>query len=471
MSVFTRLTRRAGHLDQSLEGKVVRPGDARFDDARRAWNLAVDQRPAAVVFPESAAEVAAAVCYAAQRGLRIAGQGTGHNAGPLGPLADTVLLRTERMRELAIDPAQRIVRAGAGVLWAEVTQALAPHGLAALAGSSGDVGVAGYTLGGGYSWLARSHGLAASAVTAAELITGDGTFHRVDADTEPELFWAVRGGAGNTGIVCALEFRALPVAQVYGGALLFPIERAAEVFAAYEQWTRDLDERATTCLRLLRLPPLPELPDMFRGKSFAAVDGAIDAPAGAAERLLAPLRALGPAIDTFAAMPAAALGQIHMDPPTPVPARGDGLILDDLPAEAIDALLGVAGPGVDSALLLVDLRHLGGAAGRPDPDGGAVDHLPGRFLLYAAGITPGPEATYAVEQAIGAVRTALAPWTSGRDYPNFREVAVPAARLYPRQTLGRLLAVQAAYDPDGVIRSNHPLGTGTQRPGAGPQLS
>lgn len=447
----------AAELAARLAGRIATPADPDWDAVRSAWNLAVDQRPEMVAFPASAGDVAAVVGYARARGLAVAPQGTGHNAAALDDLAGTILLRTDRMREVTINPEARIVRAGAGAVWAEVTGPLARCGLAALAGSSGDVGVAGYTLGGGYSWLARRRGLAASAVTAAELVTGDGTFHRVDAGTEPELFWAVRGGAGNAGIVTALEFRALPVAEVYGGALLFPIGRAAEVFAAYQQWTQGLDERATTCVRLLRLPPLPDLPAMLRGQAFAVVDGAIDAPAGQAERLLAPLRALGPAIDMFAPMPAAALGQIHMDPPAPVPARGDGLILDDLPAEAIDALLSVAGPGVDSPLLAVDLRHLGGAVGRPDPDGGAVNYLPGRFLLFAAGITPVPEAASAVEQAIGAVRTALAPWAGDRDYPNFREAAVPAARFYSRQTLGRLLAVQAAHDPNRVIRANHRL--------------
>jgi len=191
------------------------------------------------------------------------------------------------------------------------------------------------------------------------------------------------------------------------------------VLAAYEHWTRDLDERATTCVRLLRLPSLPELPEMLRGESFAVVDGAIDAPAADAERLLAPLRALGP---------------------------------------AIDALLSLTGPGVQSPLLVVDLRHLGGAVSRPDPDGGAVSHLPGRFLAFAVGIAPTPRAAQAVEQAIGTLRTALAPWTIDRDYPNMREAAVPAARFYPPRTLSRLLAVQAAYDPDHVIRASHPLG-------------
>ncbi len=449
----------AGKLAEHLAGRVATPADSDWDTVRSAWNLGVDQRPEMVAYPANASDVAAIVGYARAHRLLVTPQSTGHNAAARGDLNGTILLRTDRMRELAVNPQRRIVRAGAGVVWAEVTQALAPHGLAARAGSSGDVGVTGYTLGGGYSWLARPHGLAASAVTAAELVTGDGAVHRVDADTEPELFWAVRGGAGNVGIVTALEFRALPLTEVYGGALLFPISRAAEVLAVYRQWTLDLDERATTCVRLLRLPPLPELPEVFRGKSFAAVDGAIDAPVGEAERLLAPLRALGPSIDMFAPMPAAGLGQIHMDPPAPVPFVVDGFVLDDLPAEAIDALLAVAGPGVDCPLLLVDLRHMGGAVGRPDPHGGAVDHLPGQFLLFAVGITPVPEAAVAVEQAVSAVHAALAPWASDRDYANFRETATPAARLYPRQTLTRLLAVQAAHDPDRVIRVNHPIDT------------
>lgn len=445
-------------LAAGLAGRIATPADPDWDALRSAWNLAVNQRPELIAVPADASDVAAIVGYANAHGLSVAPQCTGHGVAARGDLSGTILLRTGRMREIAIHAGRRIVRVGAGVLWAEVTQALAPYGLAALAGSSDDVGVVGYTLGGGYSWLARGRGLAASAVTAVELVTGDGTFHRVDADTEPELFWAVRGGAGNVGIVCALEFRAVPLTKVFGGALLFPISRAAEVLAAYEHWARDLDERATTCVRLLRLPSLPELPEMLRGESFAVVDGAIDAPAADAERLLAPLRALGPAIDVFAPMPAAALGRIHMDPPAPVPARGDGLILDDLPAKAIDALLSLTGPGVQSPLLVVDLRHLGGAVSRPDPDGGAVSHLPGRFLAFAVGVAPTPRAAQAVEQAIGALRTALTPWTIDRDYPNMREAAVPAARFYPPRTLSRLLAVQAAYDPDHVIRASHPLG-------------
>ena len=164
MSTSATFTCPVGHLGSSLDGTVVLPGDQRFDSARRAWNLAVDQRPAAVIFPESATAVADAIGYAARCGLRVAAQGTGHNAGPLGPLTDTVLLRTDRMRGIRIDPVARTARVEAGVVWLDVVQAAAQHGLAALAGSSPDVGVTGYTLGGGLSFLGRKYGQAASNV-------------------------------------------------------------------------------------------------------------------------------------------------------------------------------------------------------------------------------------------------------------------------------------------------------------------
>ncbi|GAB3034918.1 FAD-binding oxidoreductase [Parafrigoribacterium mesophilum] len=453
----------AKYLAKRVAGRIATPADSDWDKVRAAWNLSVDQRPAMVALPESSTDVAAVLDFASGAGLRVAPQGTGHNASPLGDLSTTILLRTDRMRELTVDPVARSVRVGAGVSWSEVTEALARHGLVGRAGSSGSVGVAGYSLGGGYSWLARRHGLAVNSVTAVDLVTGDGVLHRTDALTEPELFWAVRGGGANVGIVCALEFTALAVTQVYGGALLFPIERAAEVLAAYAEWTRELDESATTCVRLLRLPPMPELPEPLRGKSFVAIDGAIEAgaePAGLtdwAERLLAPLRALGPVMDTFAVMPAAALGQIHMDPPDPTPARGDGMILEDLTPDAIAVLLALVGPGVDSPLLAVDLRHLGGSVGRPDPTGGAVNHLPGRFLLYAVGITPTADSIHGVEEHVAALRDALAPWQADRDYLNFRDTAAPAHRFYDQRTIRQLLEVRNHHDPDGLIRSNHPV--------------
>ena len=229
-------------LADRLSGDLVAPGDPDWASAKLAWNVAVDQQPAFVVQVATAADVVEVVRFASAAGLRVAPQGTGHNAAPLGDLTDTILLRTDRLREVSVDVPARVVRIGAGVVWGEVTEAVAPHGLTALAGSSPDVGVVGYTLGGGYSWLGRKYGLAASRVTAIEIVTGDGEFRRIDATTEPDLFWAVRGGGANLGVVCALEFGLLSISEVYAGWLMFPLDRAPEAYRNFDSrengWTK-----------------------------------------------------------------------------------------------------------------------------------------------------------------------------------------------------------------------------------------
>ncbi len=198
-------------LAADLDGTVHHPGDPDWDLARAAWNLSVDQRPEAVVTARSVADVQATVRAAAARGLRVAPQSTGHHASPMGPLDGTVLLRLSGLRGVSVDPASRTARVEGGAVWADVTAAAGEHGLAALAGSAADVGVAGYTLGGGLSWLARSRGLAANSVTALEVVTADGEHRRVDADHDPDLFWALRGGGGSFAVVTALELSLFPL--------------------------------------------------------------------------------------------------------------------------------------------------------------------------------------------------------------------------------------------------------------------
>lgn len=444
-------------LAETLRGRLATPADADWDTARAAWNLAVDQRPVAVAFPVDADDVALVVRFAATHGLQVAPQSGGHNPGPLGDLSHTILLRTTQLREVTVDPDDLTVRAGAGVLWGEVTAALAPHGLVALSGSSPDVGISGYTLNGGYSWLGRRHGLAVNQLRSAQIVTGDGRVLTVSHDADPDLFWAVRGGAGNGLVVTALEFGVFPLTTVYAGSLLFELDRAAEICSAFADWTTALDESATVCLRLLRVPPLPDVPEFLRGKAFVGIDGAIMADPESAAELLEPIRALGPAVDLFGVMPASELGAIHMDPPTPVPAAGQGLILDELTPATIDALLSVAGPQADTALLAVDLRLLGGAVGRPVDGGGAVDHLPGKYLAFAVGITPAPPVHDAVVRELRALSEALAPWTNPLMYANFDESTAAPERFHDAATLERLRAVQQRVDPFLVIRSNHPL--------------
>jgi hypothetical protein len=441
-------------LRSRLRGEVVTRDDASWDEARQAWNLAVDQRPAFVALPESAGDVVAIVEFAREHGLRVAPQGTGHNAGPLGDLSDTILLKTSRMRGVAIDPERRLARAEAGVIWIEVVEAAAEHGLAALAGSSPDVGVVGYTLGGGLSWLARKHGIGANQVTAVELVTADGRFVRADRENEPDLFWAVRGGGGAFGVVTAIEFNLFPITEVYAGILWFPIERATEVLKAWRSWTDSVPDELTSVGRLLQLPPIPQIPEPVRGKSFVIVEAIYLGDEAEGAELIAPLRALGPVMDTVATIPVQELSHLHMDPEEPVPGAGDGGMLADVDDDLIDALVAAT---VGSPLLSVELRHLGGAVARPRAEHGAIAAFESPYVMFGVGLTPTPEALEAVEESTTALRNAIAPWEADHTYMNFAETRRRAATLFGETAYARLRRIKAKVDPQNVIRSNHEL--------------
>ena len=443
-------------LRAAIAGRVFVPGEAGYDQARRAWNLAVDQRPAVVVEAGSAADVARAVRFARAHGMRIAPQGTGHGAGPLEPLVGAMLLRTTRLRTVRIDPAARTARAEAGAVWQDVTVPAAQHGLAALAGSSTTVGVTGYTLGGGLGWLARRYGLAANSVTAAELVTPGGDPVRADADHESDLFWAVRGGGG-IGVVTALEMRLYPVGDLYAGSLFFPIARAAEVLHAWRAWTGRVPDEVSSQGRLVRLPPAPQLPEPLRGRAFVKVEAAYLGDAGTGAELTQPLRRLGPELDTFATISPPALGQLHMDPDQPVPFQGAGPFLSDFPAAAIDALVGLAGPDADTLLASVEVGHLGGALARPARGGGAQPSIDANYLVVPVGGAPTPDLAAAVHAQARAVKDALDPWYAGYDYYNFEETPAAASAVLPPASYRRLQKIKAAYDPDQVIVSAHPV--------------
>jgi FAD/FMN-containing dehydrogenase len=440
-----------------VAGTVVAPEDPGWDEARQAWNLAVDQRPALVALPENVDDVVAIVDFARRHDLRVAAQGTGHSAAALASLERTVLVKTSRMKGVAIDAAGRCARVAAGTLWAEVTGPASEHGLAPLAGSSPDVGVVGYTLGGGLSWLSRRHGLAANSVIAIEIVTADGRVVRCDRDHERALFWALRGGGGSFGVVTAIEFALYPAPEVYGGAMLWPWERATEILNRYVEWCRTAPDAISTSIRLLQVPPLPDVPEALQGRSFVAIDGAYLGAAAAAVEALAPLRALDPEFDFFAAIPAAELSRIHMDPEHPVPARGDGMILDTLTPAAVDALVEAVGPGSGSPLLSVELRQLGGAIGVPPAEPGALAKVGGEFALFAVGIPMDAEVARAIDAYLDALTATLDPWDTGRRYLNFTERPADARDFFPETTLSRLQAVKLAYDPAGVFLANHPV--------------
>jgi len=444
---------------------ILLPGDPGWDDARQAWNLAVDQHPAAVARPASAADVADVIRFAREHGLRVAAQGTGHNAAPLGLLNDTILVKTAAMRQVSVDPAARIARAEAGAVWRDVVEAAARHGLAALAGSSPDVGVVGYTIGGGMSWLGRAYGLSANNVEAIEVVTAGGRLVRADACTEPDLFWALRGGGGSFGVVTAIELRLFPITGVYAGLLWWPAEpgsepgsdRAAEVLQAWRELTQcGLPEEFTTSARLMNFPPVPDLPDHLRGRSFVVIDVIHLGEPAEADRLLAPLRALRPVTDTVQMIPTKALSHLHMDPEGPVAGAGDGLMLASLPAEAIETIIRVAG-GHAGRLLGVELRQIGGEMKRARPRNGALAAVEAEYALFAGGAAPFPQAAAAVARSVAALRAALSPWTARQMYLNFAETGRDPSCFWTPQAYDRLRRIKAEVDPDELIRSNHPI--------------
>jgi FAD/FMN-containing dehydrogenase len=437
-------------------GRVVTAADDGWDLARQAFNLTIDQRPAAVAMPVDAEDVVAAVNFAREHGLRIAPQSTGHNAGPLGPLDGTLLLRTSEMKGVEIDAVARRARVHAGAKWEDVTPAASELGLAALHGSSPDVGVVGYTLGGGMGWYARKLGLQTNSVTAIELVTADGSLIRADHEDEPELFWALRGGGGNFGAVTAIEFDLYPVVEVYAGVLFFPWERSSEVLHAWHEWLPGTPDEVTSVGRILQFPPFPEIPEPMRGRSFVVVEAAFLGSEADGVELMRPLRALAPEIDTFAMLPPAGLSELHMDPRDPVPGMSGHALVGDLPASAIDDLVAVAGPESGSPILSVELRQTGGALARGGEHHGALDTLPGSFAMFAVGIAGEPAMDAALEAQLALVDGAMAPYDAGR-YLNFTEQPADVGAAFPAATLARLQAVRADIDPDGLFHANHPV--------------
>jgi hypothetical protein len=440
-----------------MSSELLNASDAGYDENRGAFNLLLDQRPAAIALPQSAAEVAEAVKAAKAQGLRVATQRTGHGADPLRGLEEAALVRTAGLTGVEIDDAARRARIGAGALWGDVVPQASEQGLAALHGSTKTVGVAGYMLGGGVGWYGRKHGLGCNSVTAIELVNAAGEEVRVDASNEPELFWALRGGGGDFGVVTALEFELLPIAEVFAGALFFPLERAGEALGAYLEWTGTAPEEATSVGRLLTVPPFPEIPEPLRGNSFAVIEMVYLGDEAAGGELLAPLRELGPAMDTFAMQPPAGISELHMDPPEPGPALGDGMLLGELDSAALGAWLEVVGPGSDSPLVSVELRHIGGALGRPAENGGVLDHLRGSFLQFAVGVVMAPEMRDPVLDRVARLEAAMEPWSAGR-LRSFALSPVAPADAFAPETIARLRAAKAAFDPDAAFLSNQLLG-------------
>jgi FAD binding domain len=431
------------------------PADAEYDAARAAWNLAVDQRPACICVATRVEHVQAAVAYARANGLQVAAQSTGHLSQTLPSLERTMLLKIAlHDGDVAVDPIARVARIRAGAKWGDVVDAVAPHGLAVMHGSSPSVGVIGYLLGGGLSFYGRRHGLAVNHVRSFEAVTPDGVVRHVDAEHNRELFYALRGGGGGYAIVTAVELELLPYAEVTAGAMFFAAADAFAVLRAWRDWATQAPESMTTTFRILCLPPLPEVPEPLRAVPTVCVDGVAIEDPDTARRLEQRLRGTAtPILGGFGPMPSSAVVRLHGDPEEPVPAIGDAMLLSGLDDWAIDAFLRIAGPG--SPLLAAELRHLGGALASPPCGGGARGHLEGRFLAFGVGIPGAPASVEQLNAHLDDYLAALTPWATGTRFTSFAERTSSLSTCVPDGALERLARTRAAVDPDGLLVASH----------------
>jgi FAD binding domain-containing protein len=440
----------------SIRGDVVRADDAQWDQARQAWNLAADQRPSAVALVEGPDDVAKVVGFARDNGLRVTAQGTGHGAVALGSLDGVILIKTDRMRGVEVEDGRARVEAGA---WAsDLGEAAAKTGQAFLPGTSPNVGVTGYTLGGGLSWLGRKYGWACNRVTAIELVTADGEARTVDGGTDTDLFWALRGGGGGYAVVTALHLELVPVSEAYAGALLFSPELTEEGIRAYRDWTMDAPDEAGSMVRMLNLPPIPDIPEPLRGKKWLAVTAACIGSREEGEKAIAPLRKIGePAVDTFDQIPAPALTRIAMDPEPPVPGLGHHGLVTELPDDAIASFVDTAGPESSSPLLLAELRHLGGALRRPPENPGALGKLDAEFVMLGIGMLMDPALREPITDALDGLADAVKPWAAEGGYFNYAERPCDVDAILPAETCKRLAEVKRSWDPDDRILANHSI--------------
>src|SRR3712207_1262553 len=394
----------------AVAGPVLTSGDPEYAEDGSGYNVAVVHQPEVIVGATSAADVAAAVGWAAERGLPVAVQATGH--GATERMTDGLLINTRRMQDVQVDPDRRVARIAAGVKWKTLLAETVPHGLVGLCGSSSDVGVVGFTLGGGLPIVGRALGWAADRVRSIEVVTPDGQIRTVDAEHDPDLFEVLRGGKGNCGVLTALEFELVPLSAFYGGGLIYPGADADTGLTAFRRWLVALPDEACPSIGLLRLPDAPFGPEPLRGQFVVHLRFAFPGPKEEGERLLAPMRSVAPVImDTAGPLDYEQIDLVNLAPADPLPYEEGGALLADFDDAAQAAFLRAVGPGAQTPLLMVELRPLGGALARPTAVRDAVSGRDAQWNMLGIGVLAPPIAEM-VPAGIAALLSAMRPWAT-----------------------------------------------------------
>lgn len=436
------------------DGAVYRGGDE-FSGAVIGFNSAALMNPDVVVRVSSAADIRSAVQRAGELGMPVIVQATGH--GYVSPVSTGVLIDTSGMRGVDIDVEAGTATVEPGARWSDVSAAASQYGLAGPSGSSSDVGVVGYAVGGGFPVLGRAYGFASDYIRSAELVTGDGTLRHVDGASEPDLLWALKGGKANVGVVASLTVGLVQLRRVYGGGIYYPGASAPDVVCQFVRWAPELPREAGTSIALMRLPDIPGVPPPLRGQFIVSVRFSYTGSERDGEALIAPMRDCAPAIfDQVGDMPYSDIDAVHNDPREPMPFTEGGILLREFPGAAAEALLDAAGPASDCTLLLAEVRLLGGAFAA----GPADDAVSGRDAAYFASMVAqlGPADLDSARAEIGRVRAALRPWALAVAAVNLNgpdeEDDMP---LWPPATRDRLAALRTRYDPRETIHSGHTI--------------
>ncbi len=457
-------------LASSVKGPVLRPGDEGYDQERAGFNLAVQHRPDVIVGATRAEDVQAAVRFAAEHGLPVAVQATGH--GFSVPAEGGLLVTTGRMDGVEVDPAEHTVTVEAGVRFEQVIPETVPHGLAPLNGSAPHVGVVSYVLGGGIGLLVRSFGYAADQVRSMDVVTADGSLRHVTPDSDPDLYWALLGGRDNFGIVTRLEMNLVPVARLYGGGIFYDAEAAPDVLKAYVRWTEGLPQEMNSSVALIPMPDDPEVPEPMRGRHVYHVRIAYTGSQEEGERLVAPLRdTAGPALfEVLRDMPYAESASIHDDPPVAVPFLREVALFDELGEDVLSTVLEHAGPTA-AVPCVVELRHLGGALATAPAHPNAVAHRDAQYILSVVTLLFGVTEKD-TRPVLRRLFDALGPRTKGSslNFMGHGENAGPeqVRTAYAPDALERLAAIKAVHDPENIFRLNYnipPAGEGASSRG------
>lgn len=438
-------------LAATVSGPVLEPGDPGFAEELAGFNLAVTHAPDLVVGAASTADVVAAVRYAAEHGFAVRMQATGHGAHD--PIADGLVLSTRRLDTLSIDG--DVATIGAGVRWDAVIAAAAPSGLAPVTGSSANVGVVGYLLGGGLGPMARSHGFSSDQLLGATVVLASGEVVDASPDGDSELYWALRGGKGGLGVVTEVRVRLLPLPELYAGSLTFDAPHAETVLRGWIDWTASAPDDVTTSLVVIRFPDLEFLPPHLRGRFLTTLRFAYPGSAEEGERLAAPLRALAPVeTDALGPMAIADVAQIHADPSEPGPGWGFGGLLEPLDADFADVFTQSFHPAAPVPFLAIELRHLGNRTAVDVPEGSAVGGRSGAFAFHVVGA---PDPTLFAEVLPAAAEgylAAIARWLAPETTPNYAgaiDTEERFRRLWPAPIFERLEAVRHRVDPQGMF--------------------